>query len=156
MRRLTTAESFRGPCEPKLRIGDVVMINSGGPESIVVDLEGNRVTVAWRDKCGDVHEMTLPEPCFPRVKLGHFLLQLLYIQPTAAMAPHTFNGNHYDRTYPTRRRACRHFSVPNLRKHQTACMPRPDARQAPDGECPATPSVAETIQRRPGGLQRLA
>lgn len=68
LRLVATAASFRGPGEPKLRFGDAVNLNSGGPQSIVVDVEGADVTVAWRDDCGDVHEMTLPESCLHRVK----------------------------------------------------------------------------------------
>ena len=70
LRVIRTAASFRGPGEPRLRLGDVVMTNIGGPVSVVVALEGERLTAAWRDKSGAVHELTLPEPCWHRVKLG--------------------------------------------------------------------------------------
>lgn len=72
LRLVATAESFRGPREPSLGIGDVVRLNSGGPESVVVDLEGRSVTVAWRGQAGEVAESVLPEPCFHRVKLGSY------------------------------------------------------------------------------------
>lgn len=67
---LAPASAFRGPYEPPLAIGNVVALNSGGPHSVVVDLDGASVTVAWRDG-DDCHEMTAPAACFHRVEHGH-------------------------------------------------------------------------------------
>ena len=41
------AESFQDPREPPLRIGNWVQLNSGGPRSLVVDIEGDKITIAW-------------------------------------------------------------------------------------------------------------
>jgi uncharacterized protein YodC (DUF2158 family) len=67
---IAAASSFRGDAEPTLKMGNVVRLNSGGPQSVVVDVCGESVTVAWRDRDNAVHEATLPEPCFHRVVLG--------------------------------------------------------------------------------------
>lgn len=67
---IARASAFRGVGETPLGMGAVVRLNSGGPECVVVDVFGQQVTVAWRDACGDVHEMEALEQCFHRVALG--------------------------------------------------------------------------------------
>ncbi|WP_417515808.1 hypothetical protein [Minwuia sp.] len=62
------AERFRHPSENDLGLGAVVKLNSGGPNMMVVDLEGDDVTVAWRD-WGAARETTLPSVCVHRVHL---------------------------------------------------------------------------------------
>jgi len=52
-----------------LRIGDHVRLNSGGPLSTVVDVDGvGRVVAAWRDRNGRANEVALPDACF---RLAH-------------------------------------------------------------------------------------
>jgi uncharacterized protein YodC (DUF2158 family) len=87
---LGTSEDFNDPREPQLTIGNVVMLNSGGPPMLVVDFweemrtpgifqdEDGRwhkepkvptqmLVLAWKDRSGRVHERDLPRPCVHRV-----------------------------------------------------------------------------------------
>lgn len=54
------------PDVPPLGIGDRVILNSGSPPLLVVDCDGETVTVAWRDK-GLVDERHFPRGCVRRV-----------------------------------------------------------------------------------------
>lgn len=47
-------------------IGDVVVLNSGGPTMLVVDIDGECVTVAHRH-AGIVYEHKFPRPCLTRL-----------------------------------------------------------------------------------------
>lgn len=51
-----------------LRIGDVVTLNSGGPRMLVVDLNGDRVTVSWKDAAGCAVEREMPRVCVSKVQ----------------------------------------------------------------------------------------
>jgi hypothetical protein len=56
------------PDEPVLTIGDFCELLSGSPELLVVDVNGDMLTVAWRLKCnGKPFEMTIPRACVRRV-----------------------------------------------------------------------------------------
>lgn len=66
LRRIGKAEDYRDGREPPLRIGDVVTLNSGGPTCLLVDIDGDAVTIAWRDG-PHVEEATLPEACIHRI-----------------------------------------------------------------------------------------
>jgi len=59
-------ESFRDEREPPHRIGDIVRLNSGGPPSLILDLEDDRVTIGWRSETGSIEEATFPEICVHR------------------------------------------------------------------------------------------
>lgn len=64
---VATAESFRVPGEPELRVGDVVMLNSGGPVGLIVDTDGSDIVFSWR--VGDkTYEMESSAACFHRVR----------------------------------------------------------------------------------------
>jgi uncharacterized protein YodC (DUF2158 family) len=65
-----TAESFRSPYEPPLRLGNVVRLNSGGPPMLVVDVECNAVIVAWRDGAGATFERRYPTDCVHRASIA--------------------------------------------------------------------------------------
>lgn len=56
-------DNFHDSREPPLRIGDRVQLNSGGPISVVVDLDAEAVTIAWRQG-----EAVFPRPCVHRVR----------------------------------------------------------------------------------------
>jgi uncharacterized protein YodC (DUF2158 family) len=62
------AEEFQDPRQPPLTIGNVVMLNSGGPKSMVVDITPDTVTVAWTND-GEVHEHEFPIQCVHRVPM---------------------------------------------------------------------------------------
>jgi uncharacterized protein YodC (DUF2158 family) len=57
------AEEFQDSREPPLRIGDRVQLNSGGPSTLVVDLDAETVTVAWQGG-----EAIFPRSCVHRVR----------------------------------------------------------------------------------------
>jgi len=57
------AGEFHDSREPPLRIGDRVQLNSGGPVSLVVDLDVETVTVSWNEA-----ESIFPRPCVHRVR----------------------------------------------------------------------------------------
>ncbi len=63
---VTDVTDFQNDCEPQLRLGDVVRLNSGGPNMLIVDLDGSgQVTAAYHDD--EVYEVTLPTVCCCRV-----------------------------------------------------------------------------------------
>lgn len=54
------------PDDPPLGIGDYAALNSGGPVSLVVDADDNRVVLSWQD--GDTaHEYAFLRVCVRRV-----------------------------------------------------------------------------------------
>jgi len=60
---IKSVDKFHDLREPDLRIGDRVRLNSGGPISLVVDLDAETVTVAWNGA-----EAIFPRPCVHRVR----------------------------------------------------------------------------------------
>ena len=52
--------------EPQFRIGDMVRLNSGGPRMMIVDVNRNSVTAAWRDEDGHALEHSFPVACVRR------------------------------------------------------------------------------------------
>jgi uncharacterized protein YodC (DUF2158 family) len=69
MKLIARAEDFNDPREPVLRIGDVVMANSGGPPMMVVDFDDKTVTCAWRMDDGSASEAAWPRPCVHRMRV---------------------------------------------------------------------------------------
>jgi uncharacterized protein YodC (DUF2158 family) len=63
---IAQSEEFQDIREPPLRLGDRVRLNSGGPESLVVDV-GEQVTIAWQDGSA-TREYRLPRACLHRVR----------------------------------------------------------------------------------------
>lgn len=62
-------EDIQDPRQPPVTIGNVVMLNSGGPKMMVVDIASNDiVTGAWVNE-GKVEEMEFPRSCVHRVPL---------------------------------------------------------------------------------------
>ena len=61
--RIARAEEFQDSREPPLRIGDRVQLNSGGPVSLVVDLDAETVTLSWIGA-----EAVFPRACVHRVR----------------------------------------------------------------------------------------
>jgi hypothetical protein len=57
------ADEFQDSREPPLRIGDRVQLNSGGPISLIVELDTEAVTVAWNGA-----EAVFPRACVHRVR----------------------------------------------------------------------------------------
>ncbi len=51
--------------EAPINLGDHVMLNSGGPVMLVVDVEGENVTASWRTGSG-IQEATFPRACVHR------------------------------------------------------------------------------------------
>ena len=49
----------------QFRIGDRVQLASGGPSSLIVDVDGSGVTMAWLTNDGP-HEMTIRSACVIR------------------------------------------------------------------------------------------
>lgn len=45
------------------KFGDWVRLNSGGPDMLIVDIDGSLLTVAWADAEGLVHERTFERVC---------------------------------------------------------------------------------------------
>ena len=63
---IAKAESFQDPREPQLRMGDWVQLNSGGPRTLIVNIEIDEITIAWRN--GDkIAECVVPHACIHRV-----------------------------------------------------------------------------------------
>jgi hypothetical protein len=60
---IARADDFRDSREPALYIGNRVQLNSGGPVSLVVDLDTETVTVAWNGA-----ETVFPRSCVHRVR----------------------------------------------------------------------------------------
>lgn len=68
--RILPSEQFRDDREPPLRLGDVVQLNSGGPQSLIVDLvDCNTVVISWIDRQGHPCEAIFPSACVHRVRL---------------------------------------------------------------------------------------
>jgi hypothetical protein len=65
---VATAEELHDAHEPPLFIGNRVLLNSDGPVLLVVDVDCDNVTVAWRSTSGEPHEHMLPAACFHRVR----------------------------------------------------------------------------------------
>jgi hypothetical protein len=57
------AVDFYDSREPPLYLGNRVQLNSGGPISLVVDIDIETVTVAWNGA-----EAVFPRPCVHRVR----------------------------------------------------------------------------------------
>ena len=65
--RLHASEEFQDERETQFQIGDIVTINSGGPNMLVVDIDGIQITTAWRDDdC--VTEGQWSRPCLHRIR----------------------------------------------------------------------------------------
>lgn len=64
---LATGESFQCAAEPPIGVGSVVRLNSGSPRLLVVDVDGENVTVAWQTSDGS-QEMTSKRVCFHRCR----------------------------------------------------------------------------------------
>ena len=60
----TQLDKFEYP----FRIGDIVTLNSGGPNCLVVDLN-KEVTISWRNQKGAVQEWSLPYTSIHRIRL---------------------------------------------------------------------------------------
>lgn len=58
-----SVDNFHDYREPALRIGDRVRLNSGGPISLVVDLDVETVTASWNEA-----EAVFPRSCVHRVR----------------------------------------------------------------------------------------
>ena len=69
LRHIAGPEEFQDAREPEVGLGDLVRLNSGGPIMLVVDVDGDVVTTAW--KCsGLVVEHQWQRPCIHRVRDG--------------------------------------------------------------------------------------
>lgn len=62
------ASVFRFEHEPPVGVGSVVRLNSGGPRMLVVDIDGDSLTTAWRGSDGGITEATLPRLCVHRCR----------------------------------------------------------------------------------------
>ena len=49
--------------EDKLKIGDVVVLNSGGPDMTIVEIDGDKATCWWQGHFGDVDQHEFPIAC---------------------------------------------------------------------------------------------
>lgn len=54
---------YESPPDQHIGIGDAVILNSGGPSLLVVDLDEKTLTVSWRDDAGYAREHSLPKQC---------------------------------------------------------------------------------------------
>jgi hypothetical protein len=63
---IASAESFHDCAESPLSLGDIVHLNSGSPECLVIDLSKTTVGVSWRDD-QDTYEHEFPRVCVHRV-----------------------------------------------------------------------------------------
>lgn len=63
---LATSESLQDSREPQLTIGDLVVLNSGGPVSLIVGETEDKFTVAWQYE--QVYEYTAYKACFHRAR----------------------------------------------------------------------------------------
>lgn len=52
----------------KFAIGNLVTLNSGGPELLVVDYNGPLVVVAWPDGSGKIAEHEFPKECLTLIR----------------------------------------------------------------------------------------
>ncbi len=65
---IAKAEDYANVLEPPLRLGDIVSLNSGGPQAMVVDIDSSEGTaVAWRDGEGPPQEASFPAACLHRL-----------------------------------------------------------------------------------------
>lgn len=60
---IARAEQFSDSREPPIYIGNRVQLNSGGPVSLVVDVDNDTVTLAWNEG-----EAAFPRSCVHRVR----------------------------------------------------------------------------------------
>ncbi len=64
---IAKAEDYANVLEPPLRLGDIVSLNSGGPQAMVVDIgKSEGITVAWRGGEGTSQEASFPAACLHR------------------------------------------------------------------------------------------
>ncbi|MCH7540338.1 MAG: hypothetical protein IH999_08085 [Proteobacteria bacterium] len=64
------SEKFHDSSDSLLRIGDVVMLNSGGPKAVVIDIpDPATVTISWREKNDRVVEYEFPRDCVHRIRV---------------------------------------------------------------------------------------
>jgi hypothetical protein len=69
LKLIADSEQFQDYREPPLRLGDIVRLNSGGPQCLVVGLpDFKSVEISWRDDQG-THETSFPRACLHRVRL---------------------------------------------------------------------------------------
>lgn len=54
--------------EPPLSVGNIVKLNTGGYNMIVVDVNPDFVTVAWKEKSGKVREADMVKSVLHRVR----------------------------------------------------------------------------------------
>lgn len=64
------ASAFVDGREPPLQIGNLVILNSGGPVGLVVGIEGDEIVVAWAPGEGDASEFQASRACFHRARFG--------------------------------------------------------------------------------------
>jgi len=58
----------RAHLEPPFAIGNIVMLNSGGPKMMIVENhDADRVTAAWLDETGQPYESSFPRVALHRV-----------------------------------------------------------------------------------------
>jgi uncharacterized protein YodC (DUF2158 family) len=62
---VTPVHVFHPNGPPSWVVGDEVVLNSGGPVELVVDVDRDMVTTAYRCR-GGTYESTLPAICFRR------------------------------------------------------------------------------------------
>ena len=61
-------DDFFNPHELPLKIGDFVRLNSGGPKTMIVDLDGSgHAVVSWFNEAGELEEASFPVVCLHRV-----------------------------------------------------------------------------------------
>ena len=65
---IAKAEDYANVLEPPLRLGDIVSLNSGGPQAMVVDIDSSEgIAVGWRDGEGTPQEASFPAACLHRL-----------------------------------------------------------------------------------------
>lgn len=70
LKLIASAESFHDVREPPLSTGNFVRLNGGGPNLMVVDVDGATTTVAWRDADGRTREAEFPRACVHRIPVA--------------------------------------------------------------------------------------
>lgn len=65
--KISDAEAFQDAREPMFCVGSIVMLNSGGPLMLIVDVDDDRFTCAWRNR-GEIAEAIFPRVCIHRVR----------------------------------------------------------------------------------------
>jgi hypothetical protein len=68
-------ESFHDPLEPPLNIGNKVRLNSGGPEMLVVEIDGDNVTAGYNSS-GELADTPFPPFAFIASRSDASLLRL--------------------------------------------------------------------------------